>query len=254
MKLRGGFKRLLTVAWTTAVGLLCAADSSLTKEKDALTPSPNVDDVKGFYYRGSGLAYNIDLILKAGGTYSARWHSCLYKAGEATGKWVLSSNRISFIPPIEGEMLKRPLSSVNAIKSDNEWVLVSSDAEGPKTFEREGITPYSCFQRIDVRTRWAGTWHLAFGAMGEFHTLTLQPSGEFVWLMRDEPLRAQDTYRGQWEVRNDRLLLSFISGRTNLGEALVPKKSKAVLLMSSDRQSLSMEGNSEARFEKSKQK
>jgi len=214
--------------------------------------APNEKAIEGSYYRGRGPAYNLDLTLEAGGKYKATWHSCLYKSGGASGAWTLSGGRVIFTPPMEGEMLKGRLESADVLKSGEQWVLVPTNQQDREFYRTNGVTSFSCFQRIDTASRWAGDWHYENGAMGEFHTLHLRKEGDFSWILRDEPLRTEDTYPGTWQVRGDTLRLSFANGRTRSGETIIPKQRTLTLSMSFDRESLIQAGNGDFRLERTK--
>src|SRR5437899_888604 len=80
------------------LGLLFASGA---EEKGTPEAPPNAKAVVGSYYRGDGTGYNIYLTLKENGKYTAEWHGCLGKYGEASGQWTLSDKRIAFKPAKE---------------------------------------------------------------------------------------------------------------------------------------------------------
>jgi len=225
-------------------------DTKLPAKGTLETPS-NARAIEGAYYRGNGLSYNLALTLKAGGQYTAKWDSCLYKSGEASGTWKLSDKRIRFEPAIEGEMLRGRMEALDVLKFEGEWILVPvADAE--RTFhdalyEREGVTPLSSFQRIEL----AGDWHFEKGVMGEFQELELHRQRTFTWVIRDEPLQARDTYHGKWQIRDGALHLFVVSGQTKSGEPTMTRQSTYVFSITPDRESLLLQ-NTDFRMKRTK--
>ena len=207
--------------------------------------------IEGAYYRGNGLSYNLELALKPGGEYTARWDSCLYKGGEASGTWKLSDRRIFFAPAIESEMLRGRLETLDILKFEGEWILVPV-ADGERKFhdalyEREGVTPLSCFQRMEL----AGEWYFEKGAMGEFQELELHRQRTFTWVIRDEPLRTRNTYHGKWQIRDGALHLLVVSGKTHSGEPATTRQSTYLFSITPDRESLALQ-NTEFRMKRTK--
>ena len=215
-------------------------DTKVPAKGTSETPS-NARAIEGAYYRGNGLSYNLELKLEAGGQYTARWDSCLYKSGEASGTWKLSDTRVLFAPAIDGEMLRGRLEALDVLKFEGEWILVPVAGAEPKfhdaLYEREGVTPLSCFQRIDV----AGNWHFEKGAMGEFQELELHRQRTFTWVIRDEPLRTRNTYHGKWQIRDGALHLLVASGQTESGEPAMTRQSSYAFSITPDGESLSLQ-------------
>ena len=238
------------VAAVTIFQFPVASDAENLKEKpQALvdtklpamgTPETPADAkaIEGAYYRGNGLSYNLELTLKADGRYTAKWDSCLYKSGEESGTWKLSDKRILFAPAIEGEMLRGRLETLDVLKFEGEWVLVpTADAEQKfhdALYERVGVTPLSCFQRVEF----AGDWQFENGATGEFQELKLHRHRTFTWVIRDEPLQTRNTYHGKWQIRDGALHLSIVSGQTESGEPTTTRQSNYVFSIAPDRKSL----------------
>lgn len=214
------------------------------------TPS-NARAIEGAYYRGNGLSYNLALTLKAGGQYTAKWDSCLYKFGEASGTWKLSDRGILFAPAIEGEMLRGRLETLDVLKFEGEWILVPV-ADGEQRFhdtlyETEGVTALSSFQRIEL----AGDWHFEKGVMGEFQELELHRQRTFTWVIKDEPLQTRDTYQGKWQIRDGALHLLVVSGQTKSGEPTMTRQSSYVFSITPDRESLLLQ-NTDFRMKRTK--
>ncbi|PYJ84112.1 MAG: hypothetical protein DME22_13915 [Verrucomicrobia bacterium] len=209
------------VAVTVGLGI-CVAYGADEKEKGTPEAPPNPQALEASYFRGKGLAYNLHLTLEAGGKYKARWHSCLYKPGEASGTWSLADKRITFTPPIEGEMLQGRVEKLDVLKSKGEWILVPTDERDRQFYEKEGVTRFSCFQKIDSPSNLFGTWH---------------------------SLQAEDTYRGEWKVVEGAVHLLFQEGRTKSGTPITPQKSEIVLsIVPDDLESLSLPGENDSRF------
>lgn len=110
------------------------------------TPS-NAVAVAGSYYRGDGLGYNVSLTLEANGNYSAEWHGCLGKYGEASGKWSLADARITFTPSKEEDMMKGHLKSLDVLKFQGDWILVPTEKHEREFYDKMGVSRFSCFQK-----------------------------------------------------------------------------------------------------------
>jgi len=236
-----------------------AVTSKAAAEKGTPEAPANTQAIAGAYYRGNGLSYNLELMLGPGGEYTAKWDSCLYKPGKASGTWKLSDRRIVFAPAMEGEMLRGRLESLDVLKFEGEWILVPVADAGEEgnagrkfhdtLYEKEGVTPLSCFQRIEL----AGDWHFGNGAMGEFQELKLHRQRTFTWVIRDEPLNARDTYEGKWQIRDGALHLQVISGQSESGEPRMTRQSIYVFSIAPDRESLLLQ-NAELRLKRGKPK
>jgi hypothetical protein len=94
----------------------------------------------GPYCRGKGLAYALELTLLTNGDYSAKWDSCLYKSGQANGRWSFSAGRVTFAPAMEGEMLPGGIQSAQVLKFKGEWILLPTDEQSRKLYEEQGVT------------------------------------------------------------------------------------------------------------------
>jgi hypothetical protein len=195
----------------------------------------NAQSLAGAYYRGDGLSYNLDLILRTNGEYTAKWHSCLYKSGEASGSWSLSGRLITFTPPLDGEMLRGQLKAVELRQANGEWELVPTDGQGERAHDQNGVTPKACFQRSEL----AGTWEFGNGAMGEFHTLYLCKDRTFSWEFKDEALQLHNTYSGNWQINKGALQLSILAARSKSGDSVIPRDRLLTLSVAPDLQSLS---------------
>jgi hypothetical protein len=234
----------------------------LPVEKGTPEAPVNAPAIEGVYYRGNGLSYNLELTLRPGGEYTAKWDSCLYKAGKVSGTWKLSDKRIVFAPAMEGEMLRGRLEALDVLKFKGEWILVpiidvtdvADAADAGRRFydtlyEREGVTPLSCFQRIEL----AGDWHFENGAMGEFQELKVHRQRTFTWVIRDEPLNARDTYEGKWQIRDGALHLEVVTGQNESGESRMTRHRSYAFSISPDRESLVLQ-NADFRMKRVKPK
>jgi len=65
---------------------VCVSIAGEEKEKGTPEAPSSAKAVAGDYYRGDGTGYNIYLTLKENGKYTAEWHGCLGKYGEASGQ------------------------------------------------------------------------------------------------------------------------------------------------------------------------
>ena len=254
------FTGVIVAAAATFQFPVASADQSSNENSQTRTTLPakgtpeipsNARAIEGAYYRGNGLSYNLELTLKAGGPYTAKWDSCLYKSGEASGTWKLSGKRILFAPAIDGEMLRGRLETLDVLKFEGEWILVPvADAERrfhDTLYETEGVTPLSSFQRIEL----AGDWHFEKGVMGEFQELQLHKQRMFTWVIRDEPLQTRDTYHGKWQTRDGALHLFVVSGLTKSGEPTMTRQSTYVFSITPDRESLLLQ-NTDFRMKRTK--
>ncbi|MBN9693599.1 MAG: hypothetical protein J0M24_25415 [Verrucomicrobia bacterium] len=116
-------------------------------EKGKPAAPPNVKSVAGSYYCGDGLGYNVTLTLKENGTYSAEWHGCLGKYGDASGSWKLSDKQIALIPKTERDMMKGHLKTLDVLEYKGGWVFVRADDRD--FYDKHGVSRYSCFQKRD---------------------------------------------------------------------------------------------------------
>jgi hypothetical protein len=116
-------------------------------EKGIPEAPPNAKAIVGSFYRGDGTGYNIYLTLKENGKYTAEWHGCLGKYGEASGKWKLAGQRISFSPSKEDGMMKDHLRSLDTCKFKGQWIFIPMDKSDRKFYDKWGVSRYSCFQK-----------------------------------------------------------------------------------------------------------
>ncbi|MBI2437640.1 MAG: hypothetical protein HYV36_02345 [Lentisphaerae bacterium] len=143
--------RILTVAAGCVVLMLglCVAFAGDEKEKGTPEAPPNAKAIAGSYYRGDGTGYNIYLILKADGKYTAEWHGCLGKYGEASGKWSLNDKSITLKPSKEDGMMKGHLKTLHVLKLKGQWIFVPADDR--EFYDKWGVSRYSCFQKQDKK-------------------------------------------------------------------------------------------------------
>src|SRR5579859_2434276 len=113
---------------------VCNAWADEQPEAVGSNPAPEPQDLVGHYFRGNGLPYNLHLKLEQGGRFTAQWHSCLYKPGQSLGTWIVSGNRITLDPPVEGEMLRWPLSNLNVLRSKGQWILIPTDQRDRESY------------------------------------------------------------------------------------------------------------------------
>src|SRR5262245_49099409 len=103
-------RRIIAIA-PLFIAVACAQAGDIEKGEPAAPP--NAKAVAGSYYCGDGLGYNVTLKLKENGSYSAEWHGCLGKYGDASGSWRLSDKRIVFTPKKETDMMKDHLKTLD---------------------------------------------------------------------------------------------------------------------------------------------
>ena len=123
----------------------CLTSLAAEIEKGVPEAPPNAAAVAGRYYCGDGLGYNVTLTLKTNGSYSAEWHGCLGKYGDAAGAWKLSNKRIVLAPSKESEIMKGHLKKLDVLKFKGDWIFVR--AGDRDLYDKYGIHRYSCFQK-----------------------------------------------------------------------------------------------------------
>jgi len=128
-----------------AVLALCAEEP----QKGTPEVPPNPKAVAGNYYRGDGTGYNIYLTLKENGKYTAEWHGCLGKYGEASGQWTLAGKSITFKASKEKDMMKGHLKSLDVLKFRGQWIFVPSDDR--QFYDKYGVSRYSCYQKTEKK-------------------------------------------------------------------------------------------------------
>jgi hypothetical protein len=128
---------------------LVATRAADEREKGTPEAPPDAKAVAGNYYRGDGTGYNIYLTLKENGKYTAEWHGCMGKYGEASGQWTLTDKRIVFKPAKEKDMMKGHLKSLDVLRYRGQWIFVQSDDH--KFYDKYGVSRYSCFQKQEKK-------------------------------------------------------------------------------------------------------
>ena len=131
-----------------SLGLVAAPGADDTEKGTPEAPR-DAKAVAGSYYRGDGIGYNIYLTLKENGEYTAEWHGCLGKYGEASGQWTLTDKRIVFRPAKEEDMMKGHLKSLDVLRYKGQWIFVPSDDH--EFYDKYGVSRYSCFQKQEKK-------------------------------------------------------------------------------------------------------
>ena len=103
----------------------------------------------GAYYCGDGLGLNLTLNLKENGQYTAEWHGCLGKYGEASGTWSLKDKGISFSPLSEKDMMKGLLKRLDVMKHEGDWILAPTEGPAREDYEKSGVSRSNCFQKLE---------------------------------------------------------------------------------------------------------
>jgi hypothetical protein len=125
----------------------CALAGDIEKGEPAVPT--NTMAVAGSYYCGDGTGYNVTLTLKKDGSYSAEWHGCLGKYGDASGSWKLSDKRIVLTPKKEAGMMQGHLRTLDVLKYKGSWIFVRADDKD--FYDKHGVSRYSCFQKRDQK-------------------------------------------------------------------------------------------------------
>jgi hypothetical protein len=110
-------------------------------ERSTLPPA-NAKTVAGDYFRGDGTGYNVSLLLKENGKYTAECHGCLGNYGTASGDWKFTDNRIVLIPVNETGIMKGHLKTLDALNRKGSWVLMPTIE---REFFEKRAEPYNFF-------------------------------------------------------------------------------------------------------------
>ena len=142
-------QRLITSTIGCLVLIFSTAAIYAAEEREKGTPEApkSAKAVSGTYYRGDGLGYNVSLTLKENGKYTAEWHGCLGKYGEASGTWSLADKRITFAPAKEEDAMKGHLRSLDVLKFKGDWIFVPTEKRDREFYDKWGVSRSSCFQR-----------------------------------------------------------------------------------------------------------
>ena len=109
-------------------------------QRAAVVIPDGLQNLAGNYVRGDGTGYNLRLVLDGQGTFSATWHGCLGKYGDADGYWYLEGARLGFIPISETGMMQGYLKSLEALRFKDNWILVPAAEEEREFYERWGVS------------------------------------------------------------------------------------------------------------------
>lgn len=139
-------RNLMAIA-SLFIAVACAPAAEIEKGEPAAPPDTKA--VAGSYYCGDGLGYNVTLTLKEDGSYSAEWHGCLGKYGDASGRWKLLDRRIVFTPKKETDMMKDHLKTLDVLKYKGGWIFVRADHRD--FYDQHGVSRYSCFQKTEQK-------------------------------------------------------------------------------------------------------
>ena len=153
---------------TLTVGALCAAAilyylvrlelviAQTSSETYGYKPQKGVAErpadakvLAGRYYCGDGTGYNVHLTLTPGGAYTAEWHGCLGTYGEAAGDWKLTDRLVVFTPSKETDMMRGHLRGLEVLKFQGRWILLATNQSDRETYDKWGVSTYSCFQNIN---------------------------------------------------------------------------------------------------------
>ena len=106
-------------------------------------------DLAGTYYRGDGKGFKLRLTLSADSTYTAQWHGCLGRYGQANGTWELKELQVLFTPITEEGSMEGYLRVLDVLKFKENWILLPLDQADRKFYEQWGVSTYSCFQNTN---------------------------------------------------------------------------------------------------------
>jgi hypothetical protein len=119
----------------------------------ATAPSVGIVDrgLVADYYTGDGLGYNIQLSLRADGTFSATWYGCVGNYGDASGNWVRAGDRVTFDNRASKGRLANHLRGAIIVKGDGFPALVLD--QGRKFYDEHGLSRVSALQRATADER-----------------------------------------------------------------------------------------------------
>lgn len=141
-------KKHIIIALATLFLVMIAPVISEASPKKGTPEAPSEPgEVLGEYYRGDGMGYNVTLVLSENGRYSAVWHGCLGKYGEANGRWEVKEKQITLDPMHEEGSLEGHLSVLDVLRYEEGWIFVRADDRD--FYDKHGISRYSVFQRSE---------------------------------------------------------------------------------------------------------
>ncbi len=116
--------------------------------KFGVTVAPaNSDSLVGKYYSVDGLGMNVVLTLNVDSTYSADWHGCLGKYGDASGLWNISDTLLILTPANEDGAMTGYLRAFIVQRFEDVWILIRP--EDFPDYQKRGVSRYVCYQKYD---------------------------------------------------------------------------------------------------------
>lgn len=90
--------------------------------------NPPSEELVGRYFQGDGLGYNLELNLRADGTFTCEWTGCLGHYGSTSGTWLPSKDMIELdAEHASGTFETEPISNILIVRSQGKerFVFVS---------------------------------------------------------------------------------------------------------------------------------
>ena len=140
---------LIALVALIATGCRTHDDSPSPVKKASVAMPADAKAVSGSYYRGDRLSYNLHLNLNSDGSYDAECKGCLGTYGDARGTWRLDDSRITFSPSRETGMMEGRLRQLDILPFNSGWVLLPTDKEDRKFYDKWGVLEFTCFQNKD---------------------------------------------------------------------------------------------------------
>ena len=130
-----------------AISLVLLALAWFACQSYTIRKSLNPDELSGQYYKGDHLGYNVDLILAASGTYSARLYGDVGEYGTWQGHWSIEGNLIALQPPIELKLGKKRFVGDRLLVGDYKGRIFLADSPPDDYFLQYGPNVASAFFR-----------------------------------------------------------------------------------------------------------
>lgn len=117
-------------------------DKSRVEVREAVPPSKLV----GQYSTGDRLGYNLDLDLRADGSFNVTWRGCLGVYGTAVGTWIIEPDGVALTSArADGLLAKRPLGRLFVASLGGFYLLV--DESFYDLFVKQGPSHETCLHK-----------------------------------------------------------------------------------------------------------
>ena len=122
-----------------------------------VTRDVELADLKGEYYHGDGLGYNLHLKLMDRRAFECTWTGCLGKYGESSGNWTADESGLNLTTDTaDGLVRDRPVGRLRVISFQGHYLLVQEKDSG--WFDEHGPDTFACFHRDEAREALSQDW------------------------------------------------------------------------------------------------